>query len=151
MKKFFLLAAILAATAALAAQVQQQSGQPANASQQGKGEQKPDSKAPPNIAGKWTMTLEMSMGTATPTLELKQDGEKITGTYTGRYGTFPLQGTLSGTAIVISVTMTAEGESVEMTFSGEVTAGAQTMKGNASLGGMGEATWSAKKDKATGK
>ena len=41
-----------------------------------------------DVTGKWTMALEMSQGTATPTLELKQDGEKLTGTYTGRYGEF---------------------------------------------------------------
>ncbi len=150
MKRLFLLVAVLAATVALAAPVCEMTGQPAHSPQQGNAGQKPDSKAPPNIAGKWVMTLEMSMGTATPALELKQDGEKISGTYTGRYGTFPLKGTLSGTAVVFSFTMTAEGESVDMSFTGEVAADAQTMKGNASLGGMGEATWSAKKDKAAG-
>jgi hypothetical protein len=30
------------------------------------------------------------------TLELKQDGEKVTGTYTGRYGPFAVQGTVKG-------------------------------------------------------
>ncbi len=143
MKRLFLLLVLLAAVGASAAAFQNQSGQ-------GKA-QKPDSKAPLNIAGKWVMTLEMSMGTATPTLELKQDGEKITGTYTGRYGTFPLQGTLKGTALVFSFTMTAEGESVPMSFTAEVAADAQTMKGNASLGGMGDATWTAKREKDSGK
>jgi hypothetical protein len=32
-----------------------------------------------------------------------------------------------------------------MTFAGEVSADAQSMKGTATLGEMGEATWSAKK------
>ena len=46
------------------------------------------------------MTLEtVDRSRRTPTLELKQDGEKITGTYTGRYGTSPLQGTLKGRAL----------------------------------------------------
>jgi hypothetical protein len=151
MKRLFLLAAVLAAAAALAAPVQEMPGQPAISSPGADAGQKPDPKASPNIAGKWIMTLEMSMGTATPTLELKQEGDKVTGTYTGRYGTFPLQGTLSGTALVFSFTMTAEGESVDMSFTGEVAADAQTMKGNASLAGMGEASWSAKRDKAAGK
>ena len=44
----------------------------------------PEKKSVPSVAGKWIVTLEMSMGTATPALDLKQDGTKITGTYTGR-------------------------------------------------------------------
>jgi hypothetical protein len=98
-----------------------------------------------NVAGKWVVTLEMGMGTATPELELKQDGTKITGTYTGRYGSFPLEGSLKGRAIAFSFTMSAEGQSVTMSYAGEVAADAQSMKGTASLGEMGEATWSAKR------
>ena len=109
-------------------------------------QQKPE-KAAVNVAGKWTMTLEMSMGTATPSLDLKQDGTKVTGTYTGRYGTFPLEGTLKDRAIQFSFEMGAEGETITMSFAGEVAADAQTMKGTASLGEMGDATWSAKREK----
>jgi hypothetical protein len=113
---------------------------------QGRPEQaQPDKKSAPTIAGKWIMTLEMAMGTATPALELKQDGGKITGTYTGRYGTFPLEGSLKDHAIAFSFTMDAEGQSVTMSFQGEVSADAQSMKGTATLGEMGDATWSARR------
>ena len=110
-------------------------------------ELKQDAKAPLNVSGKWAMTLEMSMGTGTPALDLKQDGEKIAGTYTGRYGTFPLEGQLKGQTIEFWFTMTAEGQSVSMSFTGDVAADGQTMKGQASLGELGDATWSAKKEK----
>ncbi len=110
---------------------------------------KPDSaqkdKVPVNVAGKWAVTLEMSMGTSTPSLELKQDGAKISGTYTGRYGSFPLEGTVAGRALAFSFSMSAEGQSVAMTFQGEVAADGLSMKGTATLGEMGEATWTAKK------
>lgn len=102
-------------------------------------------KVPVNVAGKWAMTLEMSMGTSTPSLELKQDGAKISGTYTGRYGSFPLEGTVAGRALAFSFSMSAEGQSVAMTFQGEVAADTLSMKGTATLGEMGEATWTAKK------
>lgn len=130
MKKFLLFVTLMVLACSLWAQ----------------GGQKSDSKSP-NVAGNWTMTLEMPMGTGTPTLVLKQDGEKITGSYTGRYGTFALEGSIKERTIVFSFTMTAEGESVAMTFTGEVATDGQTMKGKASLGEMGEATWSAKRDK----
>jgi len=113
---------------------------------QDKPQQKPD-KAAENVAGKWAMTLEMSMGTGTPTLDLKQDGEKLTGTYTGRYGTFDLQGSVKERAIQFSFTMGAEGQSVTMSFTGEIAQDGQSMKGSASMGDMGDATWTAKREK----
>jgi hypothetical protein len=102
-------------------------------------------KVPVNVAGKWAMALETSMGTSTPSLELKQDGAKISGTYTGRYGSFPLEGTVAGRALAFSFSMSAEGQSVAMTFQGEVAADGLSMKGTATLGEMGEAAWTAKK------
>jgi hypothetical protein len=111
---------------------------------QGKPDQAQD-KGTVNVAGKWAVTLEMGMGTATPGLDLKQDGAKITGMYTGRYGSFPLEGSLKGRVIAFSFTMSAEGQSVTMSYTGEVAADAQSMKGTASLGEMGDATWSAKR------
>jgi hypothetical protein len=111
---------------------------------QGKPDPAPE-KGAVNVAGKWVMTLEMGMGTATPGLELKQEGAKITGTYSGRYGSFPLEGSLKGRVIAFSFTMSAEGQSVTMSYTGEVAADSQSMKGTASLGDMGDATWSAKR------
>ncbi len=121
-------------------------GIPAVAAPQDKPQQKPD-KAAVSVTGQWTMTLERSMGTATPALDLKQDGTKITGTYTGRYGTFALEGTLKDRTIQFSFEMGAQGETQTLSFSGEVASDAQTMKGTAVLGEMGDATWSAKREK----
>ena len=103
-------------------------------------------KAAIDVTGKWTMTMEMSMGTATPALDLKQDGETISGTYTGRYGTYELHGTLKDRAIRFSFVMGSADQSVTMSFAGEVAADGETMKGTADLGEMGEAAWSAKRD-----
>lgn len=137
MRTSLAIVAVLALTLGLAARV------PA----QDKPQQKPD-KATQTVTGKWAMTLEMSMGTGTPTLDLKQDGEKLAGTYTGRYGTFDLQGSMKERTIQFSFTMGAEGQSVTMSFSGEVAQDGQTMKGSASMGDMGDATWTAKREKA---
>jgi hypothetical protein len=87
----------------------------------------------------------MSQGTATPALELKQDGEKVTGTYTGRYGAFPLQGTVKARTLEFRFTMKADGADVPMVFIGDVAADGQSIKGDATLGEMGEATWTAKR------
>lgn len=100
-----------------------------------------------DIAGKWSMAIEMSTGTGTPTLTLKQEGEKISGTYAGRYGAFPISGTLKGSAIEFAFTMTAEGTDVDMSFEGEVAADGQSIKGGAVLGPLGDASWTAKRAK----
>jgi len=116
---------------------------------QSKPEPKPDDKkAPLSIAGKWTMTLETAMGNGTPALDLKQDGEKITGTYTGRYGAAPLVGTLKANALTFKVNISAEGTDVEMVFTGEVSPDGTAMRGDATLGPAGDATWTAHKQKS---
>ena len=107
-------------------------------------QQKPPAKAV-SIAGKWAMTLDIpNMGSAETALDLKQDGEKITGTYTGRYGTYQLEGALKGRDLEFGFNMNAEGQPVSMQFKGQVAEDAQSMKGTCLLGELGEATWVAK-------
>jgi len=108
-----------------------------------------DPPKPIDITGKWVMTLNMEMGQATPALVFKQDGEKITGTYTGRYGTYELKGTLKVRALQFGFQMNADGQSVSMSFTGEVAAdGESIVKGTGTLEGLGDVTWTAKRDKS---
>jgi hypothetical protein len=102
---------------------------------------------PASVAGKWTVSLDMSMGTATVTLVLEQDAAKLTGTYEGRYGTFPLEGTVKGRAIEFVVSTTVEGQASALWFGGEVAEDGESMKGPAELGGAGDAYWTAKRAK----
>ena len=102
---------------------------------------------PAAVAGKWTVSLETEAFTATSALELKQDGEKLTGTYTStRYGPSPLQGTVKDRAIQFAFKLNADGTEVPMTFTGEVATDGRTMKGRASIADMGDASWTAKKE-----
>mgnify|MGYP003345581887 CR=1 FL=1 len=114
-------------------------------------DQAPPAKAAPapSLTGKWAMALNMAMGVSRPTLTLKQEGEKITGTYAGRYGSFPIEGTLKGRAIQMYLTMNVEGEKVEMAFTGEVAADGNSMGGDADLGQAGDGAWTATRDKGS--
>lgn len=98
----------------------------------------------PQVAGKWQVSLEMEVGTAAVVMVFKQDGEKLAGTYTGRYGEYPLVGTVKGRALDFVVTINAEGTETKMHFIGELAAAGDVIKGSAELGGMGEAGWIAK-------
>jgi hypothetical protein len=108
----------------------------------------PAAKAP-DIAGKWTMVLELSIGTSNPALVLKQDGETLSGTYTGRYGEFKLTGKVTADRkLQFTVALEAEGQAVTMYFNGEVDADGQTLtKGVVNIEGLGEGSWAAKRDK----
>ncbi len=100
-----------------------------------------------SLTGKWQMQLEMTVGTSTPVLVFKQDAEKLTGTYTGRYGEYQLAGKVDGRKLEFVVIINAEGTETRMSFTGELTPAGDVIKGNAELGGMGDATWLAKREK----
>lgn len=103
--------------------------------------------APAPLTGKWQTTLEMEVGTASVVLVFKQDGEKLTGTYTGRYGEYQLVGKTADRKLDFVVTINAEGTETQMYFEGVITDTPQgvLLKGSADLGGMGEAGWFAKR------
>jgi len=97
-----------------------------------------------DVAGTWNLTVKMSAGTGTPTLVLKQDGETLTGTYTGRFGTSPVKGKLSGNGIEFSSTVTGPmGGSGDVTYQGTVDGA--SMSGTVSLGPMGDGTFTGTK------
>ena len=108
--------------------------------------QAPPKPAPVQIAGRWAAALDIpDMGLANVTLVFVQDGAKLTGTYTGRYGEFPLEGALDGRKIGFTVYLKTDAGDSTMQFAGEVAEDALTMKGALSIEGMGEATWSARR------
>ena len=96
---------------------------------------------PANIAGVWQFTVETEMGTGRPVVTFKQDGEKITGTYEGRYGKFDLEGAVKEKKVEFRVAMVAEGTTVTGFFSGVFDA--DRMKGDVDYEGAGEGTWTA--------
>lgn len=110
--------------------------------------------APPkalDVTGKWVVVLELSIGTSNPALTLKQDGNKVTGTYTSsRYGESKLTGTINDKRVLtFTVALSAEGTDVTMLFTGEVSADGQLVeKGIVNIEGLGEGSWAAKKDKS---
>jgi hypothetical protein len=103
--------------------------------------------APARVAGTWRMTMEMSMGTASPEITLKQEGDTLSGTYSGRYGTFALTGKVKGRLFEFSFLMN-EQHPVSMCFQGEVSADGTALEGTAVLAELGDANWTATKDES---
>ncbi|MGH8635919.1 MAG: hypothetical protein ACREUZ_02170 [Burkholderiales bacterium] len=97
--------------------------------------------APANIAGRWQFTVELSMGTGSPVVTFEQEGEKITGTYEGRYGTSRLEGTVKDNQVEFTIAVEAEGTRVAGVFSGVYEN--DRMRGNVEYEGAGDGTWTA--------
>ncbi len=97
-----------------------------------------------DVTGKWTFAVETAAGSGTPTMTFKQDGEKLTGHYSGQLGEAELTGTVKGQAISFAFSGDAQGTKVDAEYSGTVDS-KDAMKGKVTLVGLGEGTWTAKR------
>jgi hypothetical protein len=96
-----------------------------------------------DVTGKWAFNVETSAGAGAPTFTFKQDGEKLTGHYTGTFGEADLTGTVKGADITFAFTVDAQGTSLKETYTGTVDK--DTMKGKLVIEGVGEGTFTAKR------
>lgn len=96
-----------------------------------------------NVTGAWNVEVETSAGSGTPSFTFKQEGEKLMGHYKGQLGEADLTGTVKGGQIEFSYKLT--GGQVEGTVVYAGTTDGKTMKGKVSLAGLGEGTFTGKK------
>jgi hypothetical protein len=97
-----------------------------------------------DLSGKWQLELNIGGNTGSPTIDIKQEGEKITGVYSGRFGESKLEGTVKDNKIEFRVKINAEGNELTVVYSGTVEANG-TLKGKASFGDFGEGDWTGKR------
>lgn len=98
-----------------------------------------------NVTGKWLFQVETGAGSGAPTVTLKQDGEKLTGHYSSMtLGEAELMGTVKGSAIQFSFTADVQGMKIDVAYSGTVENN-DAMKGTVNLGGLGEGTFTGKR------
>ena len=96
-----------------------------------------------NVTGKWTMAVETQAGTGSPTFDLKQEGDTVTGSYVGQLGQAPVTGTVKGNEVTLTYKVSGQGQEITVIYSGTVDG--DTMKGKVSLGELGEGTFTGKK------
>ena len=97
-----------------------------------------------DVTGKWTFNVETGAGSGTPTLTFKQDGEKLTGHYSGQLGEADLAGTVKGQNVEFRFTVDVGGQQLNCIYTGAVD-GKDSMKGKVDLVGLGEGTFTAKR------
>ena len=97
-----------------------------------------------DVTGDWEIAIQSEAGNFSPKASLQQDGEKLSGTYRGSFGESKLEGTLKGRDIQWKTTISAQGQAVEITYTGVVEKDG-TMKGKVELGEFGSGQWTAKR------
>ena len=108
----------------------------------------PASASVADITGTWEVTIHYPPpdGDYLATYVLKQDGEKITGTYHGMYGPADVTGTIKSSDVTLSVTVNVRDSPQTAHFSGKVSS-ATKMGGTVTGTSDQPRKWSAEKKK----
>ena len=92
-----------------------------------------------DVTGTWVMTVQTSAGSGTPTFNLVQKGDAITGTYKGQLGEAPVTGTMNGNDITLEFGVETQGQSLTIKYTGKVDG--KSVSGSVALGGFGSGTF----------
>jgi hypothetical protein len=114
MKKALVVAAAFALAATFSVSARPQQADPP------KPQQKPEQKAPASVAGKWDVTVDTDQGSMQSTLDLKQDGKKVTGTLTSPQGAGPVEGEYAEGKLTFSMSFDGPNGSVQIGFNATV-------------------------------
>lgn len=96
-----------------------------------------------DISGTWSASVVLDAGSGTASFVLKQDGDKLSGTYSGALGEAKVTGSVKGD----EVEWTFETEDAgKVVYKGKLE-GAAKIKGNVEYGQLGMGNFSAEKTK----
>jgi hypothetical protein len=106
-------------------------------------QQSPDQQKPAaTMTGTWAFEVSHSAGTSTPTVTITQTGEKLSGKYVGTYGESVLTGSIKDNKFSFNVEVGTE-QKVTLAYTGSLDG--DTVKGNVTMGEMGEGTFTGKR------
>jgi hypothetical protein len=94
-----------------------------------------------DLTGTWGLQVDLGAQKGAPTLELKQTGAALAGTYKGALGEAPLKGTVTGDDFTLD--FSAGGAAVH--YVGKVAGDGHTMSGTADYGGQASGTFTGTK------
>ena len=97
-----------------------------------------------DLTGKWLFNVQTDAGGGTPTFTFKQDGEKLTGKYNGQFGEADLTGSAKGNEFSFTFSADAGGQKVDFVYKGTAES-KDALKGTVSIAGLGEGTFTAKR------
>jgi hypothetical protein len=94
-----------------------------------------------DISGTWSAAVQLDAGSGTATFVLKQNGETLSGTYSGALGTANVTGTIKGSAVEWSFENADAGKCV---YKGTLE-GASKITGSVEYGQLGKGAFTAEK------
>ncbi len=94
-----------------------------------------------DVSGTWNATVNLGDQTGSPTFTFKQDGEKLTGTYSGALGDAKLTGTIKGNEISFDF----EASGIAVHYAGKLNADGKKIEGTVDYGGQASGTFTATK------
>jgi hypothetical protein len=99
-----------------------------------------------DISGTWQFEVQTSQGSGSPTVDLQQKGETLTGTFHSQIlGDQKVSGSVKGNTIEFAFQGDAGGQTIKVTYKGTVES-PTAMKGTADYAGLDDkATWTATK------
>ncbi len=98
-----------------------------------------------DLTGKWAFTVETGAGGGMPNITLKQDGEKLTGHYSGQLGEADLTGSAKGQEFSFAFSVEVQGAKLNCTYTGSVQS-KDSLKGTLSIAGLADGTFTAKRE-----
>lgn len=93
-----------------------------------------------DVTGTWNVEVKTDAGSGNPTFVLKQDGENITGTYSGQLGEAKVTGTVKGEDISFHFEVGGT-----VVYVGKVDAAGKKMSGEVDLAGQASGTFTGEK------
>lgn len=87
-----------------------------------------------NITGKWAFNVQTDGGGGTPTMTFKQQGDQLTGHYSGQLGEADFKGTVKGSDVKFSFNADAQGQQIDVVYTGTIV-DKDNMKGTLALAG----------------
>jgi hypothetical protein len=97
-----------------------------------------------DVSGKWNFQVNLDTVSGSPTFTFKQDGEKLTGTYSGQLGSAKVSGSVKGDSIEFSFEAEFSGDKVKAHYTGKIESSAK-MSGSVDYAGLAKGTWTAEK------
>jgi len=100
-----------------------------------------------DLTGRWSLAVVTENGTGYPTLEIKQEGDRISGTYVSNaMGNRTIQGRVRGDTVSFALSASGMGEGVVLTYTARIVT-ADSLNGYVDFGGMGGASFAGRREK----
>ena len=98
-----------------------------------------------SLTGNWSFTVVYEGGQGSPTVQLTQKGDSLSGKYVSQaFGELSVTGAVKANEFWFSVTTSAGGDPFTMTFSGSIES-KDALKGSVDLGGNGSGTFTGRR------